>query len=145
VSRDALIDLVNQLVDQPRPRSQTNASIPSAIVELCRLDAAHFSKKAAVLARSREPYHRMADTADSLEVAISIAPSAFSPEPELILIVVRIRQIDDCAFVTLRGCLNWVAMRDLMLVEPAQVHIDVLRSDVEPASGLSVPSSLAGG
>src|SRR5262247_3981759 len=55
--------------------------------------------------------------------------------PELILIAVRVGEIDRGTFVALGGCPNRFAVRDLMLFQPTQVHIDVLGSDVKSAPG----------
>ncbi len=49
--------------------------------------------------------------------------------PKLILVAVRIGNIDDRALVTLGGCPYRVRVRDLVLIEPAQVRVDVFRPD----------------
>src|SRR5688500_16524419 len=54
--------------------------------------------------------------------------------PELILIAVRIGEIDGSTLVTVGGCLYRVGVRDFVLIEPAQVRVDVLGPDVESAS-----------
>ena len=54
--------------------------------------------------------------------------------PELILVAVRIGEIDDRAVVALGSRPDRVGVRDLVLIEPAQVHVDVLGPDVKAAA-----------
>ncbi len=54
--------------------------------------------------------------------------------PELILIAVRIGEIDDRAFFALGGCLDRVRVRYFVPIEPSQVHVDVFGPDVKAAT-----------
>ena len=54
--------------------------------------------------------------------------------PELILIAVRIREIDDRAFVPFSGGPYRISMRDLVLIESSQMFVDVLGPDIKSAA-----------
>src|SRR5687768_12478290 len=54
--------------------------------------------------------------------------------PELILIAVRVGQVNGGAFVPFGGCLHRVGVWNLVAIEPAQVHGDIFRMDVKAAT-----------
>jgi hypothetical protein len=54
--------------------------------------------------------------------------------PKLILVTVRISEVDDCAFFTIGGSSNGIAVGDFVLIEAAQMHLDIFGPNVKTAA-----------
>ena len=81
--------------------------------------------------------HASRNTAHLIRQAFWVAIHAFRhilSAAELILVTVRIGEIDDRAFLALGRCFNRFGVRDFVLIKPAQVQIDVFVTNVEPAT-----------
>src|SRR4029077_8302311 len=100
------------------------------------MDPAILFKKGGGSCQVAGAVHCMTDTADFLRGGdLHGAIRHVRRSPELILVAVRIGEINRGAFLAFRGSPYRVRMRDFVLVEPAAVEIDVLGLDVKTASG----------
>src|SRR5262249_13627483 len=123
VSGDTLVDFVNQLVDQPAACSQTqHEGSFGGPRTLLRLSTAIFFKAGQGSSQVARAEDGMANAADSFGRAdLHGAFRHMNWRPELILVAVRIGEIDDRAFVAFRGRLYRIGVWDFMLIEPTQV------------------------
>jgi hypothetical protein len=123
MSGDALVDFVNQLVDKAGARSQTQHERSlGGLGTLLRLGAAVFFEEGCGSSQVAGTIDCVTDAANFFGRAdLHGAFRHMHRRPEFILVAVGIGEIDDGAFVAVGGRLYRVRMRDLVLIEPAQV------------------------
>src|SRR4030095_16725027 len=121
VPGDTLVDLIHQFINQPSASPHAHHRRP-----LGHLRVARDSHPAVLFEESRRSakipgaVYRMADPADILIGGdLHATFGHLHGRPELILITVAIGKINHRAFVAIGGRLYRVAVRDLMLIEPA--------------------------